>query len=292
MSFVTDADVQHFVDEGFLVVPRLVGEEQVEAARDEAKKFAAGEYPAKGIPSDGNILAVHFPHWVSAPALELVHHRGIVDVVSRVAGAHLAHWNGAVKCMQSMLFLKPPGLPGQAWHQDERFIPTRDRSLIGAWIALDDATIENGCLWVLPGSHRDGVLHRHRPHGNPDEYDPTDESFGFDDTAAVSVEVKTGDVVFFNGYLLHKSTKNRSTGTRRALVNHYMSAASLLPWGIDGNFDVATMDTRVIVHVAGEEPYPWKGYTAPPAETIVRPAAGKWDLGGKEVEPQTSRAAR
>lgn len=48
--------------------------------------------------------------------------------------------------MQTMLFVKPPGFPGQAWHQDENFIPTRDRSLCGGWIALDDATIENGCL--------------------------------------------------------------------------------------------------------------------------------------------------
>jgi phytanoyl-CoA hydroxylase len=277
MSVIADADVKQFVDEGFLVVHGLVKPDHVEAARTEAKKFANGEYPAKGAPADGNILAVHFPHWVSAKALELVHHEGIVDVVSRVAGAHLAHWNGATKCMQSMLFLKPPGLPGQAWHQDERFIPTRDRSLVGAWIALDDATIENGCLWVLPGSHRPGILHQHRPHDNPDEYDPTDESFGFDDSGAIPVEVKTGDVVFFNGYLLHKSTKNRSTGTRRALVNHYMSAASLLPWGIGGRYDVATMDTRVIVHVSGEEPYPWKGYTEPPNETLIRPAVGEWN---------------
>jgi phytanoyl-CoA hydroxylase len=290
MSQITDGDVKHFVDEGFLVVPGVVHSDQVEAARAEAKKFAAGHYPARGIPADGNILAVHFPHWVSATALDLIHHEGIVDVVSRVAGAHLAHWNGAAKCMQSMLFLKPPGLPGQAWHQDERFIPTRDRSLVGAWIALDEATIENGCLWVLPGSHRSGILHQHRPHGNPDEYDPTDESFGFDDSAAIPVEVNTGDVVFFNGYLLHKSTKNRSTGTRRALVNHYMSAASLLPWSHDGTLDIATTDMRVIVHVSGEEPYPWKGYTVPPTETIVRPASGKWALAGRPAADTNANA--
>ena len=56
-----------------------------------------------------------------------------------------------IKSMQSMLFIKPAGKPGQAWHQDEYYIPTRDASLTGVWIALDDATIENGCLWVRPG---------------------------------------------------------------------------------------------------------------------------------------------
>jgi hypothetical protein len=50
--------------------------------------------------------------------------------------------------------LENAGKPGQAWHQDETFIPTPDASLCGVWIALDDATVDNGCLWVQPGSHR------------------------------------------------------------------------------------------------------------------------------------------
>ena len=69
-----------------------------------------------------------------------------------------------VKTMQSMFFVKAPGKPGQAWHQDEIFIPTRDKSLVGAWIALDDATIDNGCLFIHPGSHKEGILHPMKPH--------------------------------------------------------------------------------------------------------------------------------
>jgi phytanoyl-CoA hydroxylase len=271
---ISDGDVLQFVNDGYLVVKGLIGPDDVEAARHDAELFAAGHYPAKGLPDDGQLLAVHFPHWVSEVALGLVKHEGLVDVVSKVAGAHLAHWNGQVKCMQSMLFLKPPGLPGQAWHQDERFIPTRDRSLIGAWMALDDATIENGCLWVIPGSHRAGMLYPFRDHGRPDEFDPTDEAYDFDDADAIPVEVNTGDVVLFNGYLLHRSMKNRSTGTRRALVNHYMSAASLLPWMLSKEA-VATMDNRVVVPVT-EDLNAWKGYTVPPTEVFVRPAAGTW----------------
>jgi phytanoyl-CoA hydroxylase len=275
-SRVSPQQVAQFVDEGFLVVPSLINADDVERARNEAAKFAAGEYPAKNLPDNGRILAVHFPHWVSPVARELVCHPGVVDVVSNVAGAHLAHWDGSAKCMQSMLFLKPPGLPGQAWHQDERFIPTRDRSLVGAWMALDDATIENGCLWVIPGSHRAGVLYPNRPHNNPDEFDPTAESYNFDDRTAIPVEVKTGDVVFFNGYLLHRSLRNNSTGTRRALVNHYMSATSLLPWTLDDGLDVGTMDMRNVVHVSGVDPYPWKEYEPSPNITLVRPATGRW----------------
>jgi phytanoyl-CoA hydroxylase len=178
--------------------------------------------------------------------------------------------------MQSMLFLKPPGLQGQAWHQDERYIPTRDRSLIGAWIALDDAHVDNGCLWVLPGSHRRGSLWPTRAHGRPDEFDPSDEAHGFDAGDAVAVEVQTGDVVFFNGYLLHRSLRNRSSRTRRALVNHYMSAASNLPWMLSEGVNVATQDYRAVVMVAGDDPGAWKGYADPPPKTFIRPHTGSF----------------
>lgn len=70
--------------------------------------------------------------------------------------------------------------------------------------------------------------------------DPTDESFGFD--ASDAVPVSAGGVVFFNGYLLHRSMRDRSDRTRRALVNHYMSATSLLPYMIAKGIDVGTDD--------------------------------------------------
>jgi hypothetical protein len=281
---VTSGHAEFFVEHGYLVVPQLLTPDEVEIGRDETLRFARGDYPLSNPPlvaddaTDeervGAMLAVHFPHWVSEASLGLVHHRGVVDVLSKVTAAHLPFWDGRVKCMQSMLFLKPPGLQGQAWHQDERYIPTRDRSLIGAWLALDDADIENGCLWVLPGSHKMGYLYPTRDHGRRDEFDASDEAYGFDDSEAVAVEVHAGDVVFFNGYLLHRSFRNRSNRTRRALVNHYMNAWSNLPWMMGKGVDVGTEDYRTIVPVAGEDPHAWKGYTAPPKETFVRPHPG------------------
>jgi hypothetical protein len=126
---------------------------------------------------------------------------------------------------------------------------------------MDDATVENGCLWVLAGSHRNGYLYPQREHGNEDEFDFGLESYGFDDSEEIPVEVEKGSVVFFNGYLLHRSRKNRSDGCRKVLVNHYMNAWSLLPWRLkDGEQSVAAADRRNIVPVCGEDPYAWKGY--------------------------------
>jgi ectoine hydroxylase-related dioxygenase (phytanoyl-CoA dioxygenase family) len=164
-----------------------------------------------------------------------------------------------VKCMQSMAFVKSEGKPGQAWHQDEQFIPTRDRSLVAAWIALDDATVQNGCLWAIPGSHRPGVLYPQQDQQD-DRFDCTKEAYAFpyDDDDAVALEVRAGDVVLFNGYLLHRSLPNYGGhGLRRALVNHYMNAASLLPWHHLPGVNLGMTDHRDIVMVAGSDPYAW-----------------------------------
>jgi hypothetical protein len=139
-------------------------------------------------------------------------------------------------------------------------------------MALDEATIDNGCLWVLPGSHKAGILWEMKQQNDP-RFDCTDESFGFPyrDEDAIPVEVPAGAIVFFNGYLLHRSLPNtRATGYRRVLVNHYMSAESLLPWFSppDGR-QVAITDYRDIVMIAGKDPYAYKGY-ADLAEAHVR----------------------
>lgn len=273
-----------YIDDGYVVVPELINEDEVASIHNEIDRFRGGDYPISNSEDNSEldgILCVHFPHWVSEPTLELVTHPRIAAVLAEVTGAHIPFWDGRVKCMQSMLFLKPPGFPGQAWHQDERFIPTRDRSLIAAWIALDDATEANGCLRVVPGSHRSGRIWPTASHSEPDEFDPSDEAQGVDDGSEILVEMKAGDVLFFNGYLLHRSKMNRSVTTRRALVNHYMNAWSNLAWTADADrqIDPATHDHRVIVPVVGQDPYPERGIAEPPSEVFLRPWKSDMDWG-------------
>jgi phytanoyl-CoA hydroxylase len=283
---ITDAQVRSFVTDGFLVVPGLVAPDEIAAIRSDAAHLARGGYPCPQITpmpatlSDDEVLrrllCIHQPHAISPVMRGFVEHRGIAAVLARIVGAHLptGWWDGSVKCMQSMLFVKPPGKPGQAWHQDEMYIPTRDRSLCGAWIAVDDATIENGCLWIIPGSHRPGYLYPNRPPADLGEYDGSPQCFGFDESLAVPVEVKAGSVVFFNGYVLHKSLRNRSGTYRRALVNHFMTGQSLLPWGFEGSIEpgalLAQLDNRCVIPVAGTDPYAWKGYLEHPRSVHLR----------------------
>lgn len=257
-----------FRENGYLVASGALSGDEVAALNADAAKICRGEYGTyrgwngpHDRESDEAVLqrylCVHFPHKISALMKRTLAHPAITQVLTRVIGSN-------VKCMQSMLFIKAAGKPGQPWHQDEDYIPTRDRSLTGAWIALDDATVENGCLWVIPASHRPGILWPQQAHHDR-RFDCAEESvaFPYSDDEAVPVEVEAGSIVFFNGYLLHRSLPNRAaTGYRRVLVNHYMSCESHLPWHRppEGT-SIAKADERDVEIVAGEDPYRWKGYT-------------------------------
>lgn len=265
---IGEAEAEFFRENGYLVVHNALSPAEVEELRSDAVRICRGDAgevrgvtPALPGETDDDVmqryLCIHFPHKLSDVMYNYLAHPVIVDVLTHVIGPD-------VKCMQSMLFIKAAGKPGQAWHQDEDFIPTRDRTLAGAWIAMDRATTENGCLWVIPGSHKAGILWE-MDNTYDARFDCTKESKGFPyrDEDAVPVEVEAGAIVFFNGYLLHRSLPNNAeTGYRRSLVNHYMSASSLLPWHPPQQGEgMAVTDYRDIVLVAGRDPYAYKGIT-------------------------------
>lgn len=258
--------------DGYCICPDLVDASTVKAVCDEAEAITCGRRGAiDGLaalatdPRDAlrQVLAIHFPHKISPLVRQLIRHRSVVNVLRQIVGPD-------VKCMQSMLFVKHAGKPGQAWHQDETFIPTPDASLTGVWIALDDATVDNGCLWVQPGSHEPRILWPSRPCDDP-RFDGSPESHGWDSPrwpaqGGVAAEVGAGSVLFFNGHTLHRSLNNRrSSGFRRALVLHCMSAASELPWGSCGS-RFAPHDYRDIEMVCGHDAFAARG-----TEDLARP---------------------
>lgn len=286
---ITPDDVAFYHENGYLIVEDALSSAEVEELRQETTHICRGDagevrgvIPAAPDIPDADVLrqylCIHFPHRLSDVMYKHLGHPVIVDVLSKVISPN-------VKCMQSMLFIKSSGKPGQAWHQDEDFIPTRDRSLTGGWIALDDATTENGCLWVIPGSHKYGILWPQHVQDDP-RFDCTAESGGFPykDEDAIPVEVKAGAIVFFNGYLLHRSLPNYAqSGYRRVLVNHYMSAESLLPWHRPPEGTAMAMaDYRNIVMISGVDPYAYKGIEVS-TEAHVRPSGeGGCDNGVKK----------
>src|SRR4029078_6816121 len=116
---------------------------EVDQLRRETTRICRGEAgevrgvtPAESSETDDEVLrqylCIHFPHKISEIMKHYLAQATMVDVLTHIIGPN-------VKCMQSMLFIKAAGKPGQAWHQDEFFIPTRDRSLVVGGVARADA---------------------------------------------------------------------------------------------------------------------------------------------------------
>lgn len=122
---------------------------------------------------------------------------------------------------QSMYIFKQPGIGGEVrWHQDATFFDTDPVSVTTFWFALEDATVDNGCLWVEPGGHRGPMRERFLRHGDDIRMETLDTTPWPDDSVAVPLEAKAGTLVIFHGLLPHYSAPNRSPVSRHAYTLH------------------------------------------------------------------------
>jgi phytanoyl-CoA hydroxylase len=106
------------------------------------------------------------------------------------------------------------------WHQDATFFDTTPISVTTFWFALEDATIDNGCLWVEPGGHRGPLRERFVRNGDRIAMEKLDATAWPDDSVAVPLEAAAGSLVCFHGLLPHYSAPNRSPVSRHAYTLH------------------------------------------------------------------------
>jgi Phytanoyl-CoA dioxygenase (PhyH) len=157
-----------------------------------------------------------------AAFLELARDPGIVDLVSGVIGDDVILWGCHVFC-------KPAGEGFETpWHQDGHYWPIRPLATCTVWVALEPSTTANGCLRVIPGSHRERVLH---PHLHEDRTDLTlnqrmaDDSF--DEAQAVDIELQPGQMSLHDVYMIHGARANTSRQRRTGVALRYMPSTSL-----------------------------------------------------------------
>ncbi|HEU0171706.1 MAG TPA: phytanoyl-CoA dioxygenase family protein [Acidimicrobiales bacterium] len=145
----------------------------------------------------------------------------------RVTGPLVDLIGPRLDCFLSQFIFKNPGAWGQPWHQDSFYFPFEPaRPIVGAWLAVTEATLENGCLHVLPGSHREPV-HEHVPDRRPNANFGYVEIVDRDMAAAEPVLMDPGDLLLFDSHLMHRSTDNRSDGIRAAMVFHYAATGTV-----------------------------------------------------------------
>ena len=123
--------------------------------------------------------------------------------------------------LQGMYIFKQPHIGGEVTcHQDSTFLYTEPQHIAGLWFALEDASIENGCLWAIPGGHTLGLKSRwQRNAGGGMQFEVFDSS-PWAEERLVPLEVRKGSLILLHGLLPHKSLANRSAKSRHAYTLH------------------------------------------------------------------------
>lgn len=149
----------------------------------------------------------------------------LLGLVSELLGSR-------VDCFLSQFIFKNPGAWGQPWHQDSFYFPFDQTPQIGLWLAVSDATLDNGCLWVLPGSHREPV-HPHVTDRRPGANLGYVEIVDHDMSNAIPVLIRAGDLLVFHSHLMHRSMDNQSDGIRAAMVFHCARSGTRIQTAVD-----------------------------------------------------------
>ena len=135
------------------------------------------------------------------------------------------------RILQSMFIFKQPHIGGEvACHQDATFLHTEPMSVKGFWFALEDATQDNGCMWVIPGGHKSQVKSRfsRSKNGKETEMEIFDDT-PWETTKLLPLEVKAGTLVMLHALLPHMSYANRSANTRHAYTMHIIEGTADYP---------------------------------------------------------------
>lgn len=248
------ADVEFYQQNGYWIAPKVLSDDELEACRTHHARVIAGEYetgrapwwrdPGVGEPIT-RIVKIDNSYWSDATMGRLALHPVIGAMAARLAGAE------AIRLWHDQLLFKPPdsGVVGNVgWHQDYHYWQcTTPAELLTAWIALDDVTVENGCMQVVPGSHRWGLL----PVG--DFFDRDLEGMKAKIEAAtgrpfeaVRCDLPAGSLSFHHCLTVHGSGPNTSLGPRRSLVAHLMPEGTRYRAGTpaDGHMNVRLLAGR------------------------------------------------
>lgn len=223
---LTGSELARFHERGYVVTPGFLVEDEIAHLRScymATVERLSSEHTLENVQSGGDrdedfqvyqIRTAHLQHPVFRM---LIHDTRLLDLVEGLIGPdiRLVHYQG---------LYKPPHTGGViGWHQDNRYFEVEADKTISVWLALDDATVENGCMWYLPRAHDRLLEHR--------QLWDTDQKKGFyfaideiDETTAEPAPVPAGGFAIHHCLIPHKSLRNETDRPRRGLAMHFMDA--------------------------------------------------------------------
>ena len=144
--------------------------------------------------------------------------------------------------LQSMYIFKQPNIGGEVTcHQDSTFLYTEPIDIVGLWFALEDATVENGCLWAIPGGHRHGLKSRWVRAAEGGMKFEIFDSEPWPEDRLIPLEVSKGSLILLHGLLPHRSFEDRSSRSRHAYTLHLIEKKAKYP---EDNWLQRTMPLR------------------------------------------------
>ncbi|MCS7462032.1 phytanoyl-CoA dioxygenase family protein [Paenibacillus doosanensis] len=230
---LTEQHVRQFWERGYLVVEQVLNNQEIDSSLEAIMDVLFGRSTGTKIQFVKPRSELHTEEEIELAARKLhdyvdheprlravAHHPDILAAMGKLFGE-------APKVAQDQAILKPPsGGAEKPWHQDMAYGNLAyDKSVIGIWIALDPAELDNGCMHVIPYSHRDGAV----PHYAVRDWQLCDVAVEVEQD--VAVPLKPGGALIFSGLLHHGTPPNFSAKRRRSLQIHYApeSAKKLTP---------------------------------------------------------------
>ncbi|MCC6728415.1 MAG: phytanoyl-CoA dioxygenase family protein [Chthonomonadales bacterium] len=213
---------RQFERDGYAVVRGLFAADEADRLRDHFMLLReAGAYPgdSAGVDSLASDPLKRYPRMIHMHRWDETSLRWLLD--PRICAVLTALLGREPFAVQTMLYFKPPGARGQALHQDQYYLRAAPGTCMAAWLALDACDEANGCMRVVPGSHRWPMLCAEK----------ADTAVSFTDVTVPllpehevrPVPLAPGDTLLFNGALVHGSYPNATPDRfRRALIGHYI----------------------------------------------------------------------
>jgi phytanoyl-CoA hydroxylase len=226
---LTKQQIEEYHEKGYLGLEHVLSAAEVEELRAVTDEFVeksrqltdhTGEFDLEPdhTPEFPKVRRLKKPHKIHQTYAKTLRHPAMLEIASALVGTYAMHSNG------TKLNMKSEGIGSPVhWHQDWAFYPHTNDDLLAFGVAIDDMTRENGCLLVIPGSHK-GRIYDHHLDGHfcgavtePD----------FDDSAAEAIEIKAGGISIHHVRTLHASLPNISAKPRRLLLQQYCAGDSI-----------------------------------------------------------------
>lgn len=224
MAALTAAEVEQYQRDGYVIPSFRLPQAKVDRLRATLDRLLAENPDVRPEKLVSAHIAGKNDEGVtgSSDFLDLAHDKDLLDLVAQVLGEDIILWGCHVFCKPGGTGLETP------FHQDGHYWPIRPLATCTVWLALDRSDRENGCLQVVPGSHRDKELIAH-DHDDAEDLvlSQRAQANAFDEAAAVALELEPGEMSLHDVYIVHGADANRSPRRRAGVALRYMPATSV-----------------------------------------------------------------